>query len=98
MIKAHLRSGISGNGSQMRRGKTWFVAATALFMPAVCIGAAEPAIRDVSQRGLQIGVASTLVVDGDDLGSSPSLLVPFAARQELKSGATDKRATFEIVP
>jgi hypothetical protein len=62
------------------------------------LAAAEPSIRDVSLRGLEIGAVTTLVVDGDDLGITPQLLLPFAARQELKPGATDKRATFEVVP
>jgi hypothetical protein len=59
---------------------------------------AEPAIRDVNIRGFEIGAPTTIIVDGDELGTTPKLLLPFAARQELKPGATDKRATFEVVP
>lgn len=60
--------------------------------------AAEPAIRNLNVRGLQIGGTTTVVVDGDDLGAGPKLLLPFAAKQELKAGSTDKQATFEVAP
>ncbi len=59
-------------------------------------GAAEPVLRDINVRGLEIGVTTTLVVDGDELGTAPRLLLPFPTKQELKPGATDKRATIDV--
>jgi hypothetical protein len=56
----------------------------------------EPAIRNVNIRGLQLGFPTALVIDGDDFGTAPKLLLPFAAKQELKTGSTDKQATFEV--
>ena len=54
--------------------------------------AAEPTVRNVNVRGLQIGGTTTLTIDGDDLGKAPKLLLPFAAKQTLKPGNTDKKA------
>src|SRR5438067_2969673 len=59
--------------------------------------AAEPTIRNLDVRGLRIGGATTLVIDGDDLGTTTRLLLPFAAKQTLKAGSTDKKATFDVV-
>lgn len=75
--------------------------------------AVEPSIRAVDIRGLTIGGTTTLTIDGDDLGSvstvdpkdpkkktigpGPKLLLPFPAKQELKPGATDKRAQFDVI-
>jgi hypothetical protein len=58
--------------------------------------AAEPQLRNLNLRGLQVGGTTTLVVDGEGLGPSARLLVPCVARQQLKKGTTDKQATFEI--
>jgi hypothetical protein len=58
--------------------------------------AAEPAVRNVTVRGLQVGGTTTLTVDGDDLGKSPRLLLPFPTKQTLKPGSTDKQATFDV--
>ena len=58
--------------------------------------AVEPVLRDINLRGLEIGGTTTLIVDGDDLGTTPRLLLPFPAQQELKPGGTDKRATFDV--
>jgi hypothetical protein len=58
--------------------------------------AVEPTLRDLNLRGLEIGGTTTLIVDGDDLGTAPRLQLPFAVKQELKPGATDKRATFDV--
>jgi len=74
--------------------------------------AVEPSIRAVDIRGLTIGGTTTLTIDGDDLssvvttdpkdpkkktvGPSPRLMLPFPAKQELKTGATEKRAVFEV--
>lgn len=59
--------------------------------------AAEPAVRNLSVRGLQIGGTTTLTVDGDDLGKAPRLLLPFPAKQILKPGGSDKQAVFDVV-
>jgi hypothetical protein len=59
--------------------------------------AAEPTIRNLDVRGLRIGGTTTLVIDGDDLGMTPRLLLPFPANQTLKAGGTDKKATFDVV-
>lgn len=58
--------------------------------------AAEPSVRNFNVRGLQIGETTTLTVDGDDLGAAPRLLLPFAAKQELKPGSTKNQATFDV--
>ncbi|HLJ10321.1 MAG TPA: hypothetical protein VKU82_03995 [Planctomycetaceae bacterium] len=58
--------------------------------------AAEPSLRDLNLHGLQAGAVTTLIVDGDELGTAPRLLLPFPARAELKPGSTDKRATYDI--
>jgi hypothetical protein len=57
---------------------------------------AEPSLRSVSVRGLQIGGTTTLIVDGDDLGTASRLLLPFPASQQKKPGATDKQVTFDV--
>ena len=53
--------------------------------------AAEPSLRNLDIRGLKIAGTTTLTIDGDDLGKTPRLLLPFAAKQTLKPGGTDKR-------
>src|SRR5262249_49462237 len=58
--------------------------------------AAEPTIRNLDVRGLRVGRTTTLVIDGDDLGKSARLLLPFAAKQTLKPDVTDKKATFDV--
>src|SRR5438132_14145015 len=58
------------------------------------LAAAEPAVRNVNVRGLQLGGTTTVTIDGDDLGKSPRLLLPFPAKQTLKPGSTDKQAMF----
>jgi hypothetical protein len=60
------------------------------------VDAAEPAIRALSVRGLQVGDTTTLTIDGDNLGKEPRLLLPFAAKQERRAGASDKQATFDV--
>jgi hypothetical protein len=66
------------------------------FLAPAALAAAEPEIRNLDVRGLQIGATTTLVVDGDNLGTAPRLLLPFAAKQTLKPGATANRATFDV--
>jgi hypothetical protein len=58
--------------------------------------AAEPVIRNVNVRGLQVGGTTTVVVDGDEFGKAPRLLLPFAAEQKLKKESTEKQATFDV--
>jgi hypothetical protein len=66
-----------------------------LLLPLLAL-AAEPAVRAVDVRGLQVGGTTTIVIDGDDLGVMPRLLLPFANKQTLKAGSTAKRATFDV--
>jgi hypothetical protein len=73
-----------------------FLALAAFCLVARSVAAVEPTLRDINLRGLEIGGTTALVVDGDDLGTAPRLLLPFAAKQELKPGGTDKRATFDV--
>jgi hypothetical protein len=63
---------------------------------ALRLTAAEPTVRDLNVRGLQTNGTTTVTVTGDDLGKAPKLLLPFAAKQTLKSGNTDKLAVFEV--
>lgn len=86
--------------------------AAVVFLAPPAARAVEPSIRAVDIRGLTIGGTTTLTIDGDDLGSAttvdpkdpkkktigpgPKLLLPFPAKQVLKTGATDKRAQFEV--
>jgi hypothetical protein len=68
--------------------------------------AAEPTVRNVSVRGLQVGGTTTITIDGDDLGKlplpfmplpkAPKLLLPFPAKQTLKPGYTANRVEFEV--
>ncbi len=58
--------------------------------------AAEPTVRNVNVRGLQVGGTTTITIDGDDLGKSPQLFLPFPAQQTLKPSSTDKKAEFTV--
>lgn len=58
--------------------------------------AVEPAIRNVNLRGIQIGGTTTLVIDGDDFGKTPTLLLGTKAKSTLKPAGTDKQASFDI--
>ncbi len=58
--------------------------------------AVEPEIRNLNVRGLQIGGTTTVILDGEALGTAPRLLLSFPAKQTLKPGGTDKKATFEV--
>src|ERR1700722_2821112 len=58
--------------------------------------AAEPTVRNLNVRGLQVGGTTTITVDGDDFGKAPKLLLPCNAKQILKSGSTDKQAVFDV--
>src|SRR5690349_2605879 len=72
-----------------------------LLLLAFCLAfaearAAEPVVRNLNLRGLQIGGTTSIVLDGDNFGKEPRLLLPFAAQQQLKKGSTDKQATFDV--
>jgi hypothetical protein len=58
--------------------------------------AAEPVIRNLDVRGLRVGGTTTLIIDGDDLGAAPRLLLPFSAKQTHKPGSTEKKAVFDV--
>ncbi|HEY1187975.1 MAG TPA: hypothetical protein VGE74_09975 [Gemmata sp.] len=53
-------------------------------------------MRDLSVRGLQTDGTTALTVTGDGLGTAPKLFLPFAAKQTLKPGSTDKKAEFDV--
>ncbi len=75
-----------------RSGFCWLV----LILAASPLSAAEPSLRTLDIRGLRIGGTTTLTIDGDDLGKTPRLLLPFNAKQTLKAASTDKKATFDV--
>lgn len=77
------------------RARCWVVL-IAIGLGTNSLRAGEPVIRSLNVRGLQVGGTTTLVLDGDDFGTAPKLLLPFPARQELKKGATPKKATFDV--
>jgi hypothetical protein len=58
--------------------------------------AAEPNLRNINVRGLQVGGTTTITIDGDEFGKNPRLLLPFEAKQTVKKGSTDKQAVFEV--
>ena len=60
--------------------------------------AAEPTVRAVNVRGLQPGAATTVIIDGDDLGKAPKLLLPFPVAQTVADKNSDKQATFSVTP
>jgi len=72
------------------------LAAFVFLVAALRLTAAEPTVRDLNVRGLQAGGTTTVTVTGDDLGKAPKLLLPFAAKQTLKAGNTDKLAVFDV--
>ena len=65
-------------------------------LTAPCLWAAEPSVRTLNVRGLQAGGTTALVIDGDDLGTTPRLLLDFPAKQTLKPGGNDRRAAFDV--
>jgi hypothetical protein len=69
-----------------------------LLLLATPAGAAEPTVRSINIRGLQIGASTPLTIDGDDFGKVPKLLLPFPARQTLAPKSTEKQAAFEVTP
>lgn len=73
-----------------------FLFALSLCFIAASASAAEPTIRNLNVRGLTVGGATTLTVDGDDLGTEPRLLLPIPAKADLAPKATDKQAVFTV--
>jgi len=71
-------------------------AAFSILFATSIAAAAEPTIRSLNVRGLQVGGTTTIVVDGDDFGKAPKLLLPFPAKQSLLPKSTEKQATFEV--
>ena len=67
-----------------------------LFFLAFIANASEPLVRTLDVRGLQVGAVTTLVFDGDGFGKSPKLLLPFNVTPVLKTGSTEKKASFDI--
>ena len=67
-----------------------------LLLLAASLAAAEPTIRNVNVRGLQVGGTTTVTIDGDDLGKAPKLLLPFPAKPTLSPKSTDKQAVFDV--
>ena len=76
--------------------KQWLVLVLFAGATSANLGAAEPEIRGLNVRGLQVGGTTTLVLDGASLGTALRLLLPFPVKQVLKPGATAARATFEV--
>jgi hypothetical protein len=68
----------------------------ALCVSVVPSSAGEPTVRNLAIRGLRVGGTTTLVLDGDEFGASPRLLLPFAAKQQLQAGATKTQARFDV--
>ncbi|MBM4067378.1 MAG: hypothetical protein FJ271_00325 [Planctomycetes bacterium] len=60
------------------------------------VHAAVPVIANVNVRGLRSGGTTTVTFDGNDFGAAPRLLLPFAARQDLKPKSTRNQATFDV--
>lgn len=60
------------------------------------LSAAEPVVRNLYVRGLQVGGTTTLVIDGDDLTKSPRLFLPFPALQQLNPKSTGVQAIFDV--
>lgn len=58
--------------------------------------AAEPTVADVSPRGVQVGATTTVIVSGNELGTDPKLLLPFAAKTTRKPNSTNTQATFDV--
>src|SRR5581483_8338821 len=76
---------------------SWRRTSILLLLSTLTVGraaAVEPGIRNLDVRGLQAAGTTTLTLDGDDLGTAPRLLLPFAVKQERKPGGTDKRVVF----
>jgi hypothetical protein len=79
----------------MRYARCWLTIVV-IWAASPALRGAEPVLRNLDVRGLRIGATTTLVVDGDDLGTAPRLLLPIAAKWTLKPGATEKRAVFDV--
>src|SRR5690348_11100923 len=77
-------------------GRRVGVVAILLLLAPTRFDAAEPVIRNINLRGVQIGGTTSLVLDGDAFGKSPRLLLSFPVQQQLKKDSTDKQAKFDV--
>jgi hypothetical protein len=84
----------------MRRQRFYLIVlvANVLVIGGSAVVAGEPTLANLNIRGLQLGGTASLVVSGDEFGTAPKLLLPFAAKQELQTGGTNNQATFNITP
>jgi hypothetical protein len=88
---------MTGFGSQFSvLSFRFLVVFSSLCLCASVVQSSEPSLRNLSLRGLQIAGKTTVVVDGDELGAAPRLLLPFPATQALKPGSTKSQATFDV--
>ncbi|HEX3657168.1 MAG TPA: hypothetical protein VHV55_15250 [Pirellulales bacterium] len=92
----HLATWFARSAKRVRVAIVWCAAVLLCAGVSPALGAGEPALRNVNIHGLQIAGTTTLVIDGDNLGPQPKLLLPFAATQKLKAGSNDKRATIDV--
>lgn len=77
-------------------GAASLIAALSALSPDAA-SAAEPVIRNVDVRGLQVGGRTTLTIDGADFGAAPHLLVNLPGSQvELAAGNSPTRGIFHV--
>ncbi len=76
--------------------RLFLVLFSSLCLCASVVQSAEPSLRNLALRGLQIGGTTTLIIDGDEFGTAPRLLLPFPAGQQLKPGSTKNQASFDV--
>jgi len=81
---------------QPRRLSGAGVVAMLLLLAPTRFDAAEPVIRNINLRGLQIGGTTSLVIDGDNFGKSPRLLLSFPVQQQLNKDSADKQAKLDV--
>jgi hypothetical protein len=73
------------------------LALAAAFTAAAPWARAAPSITNLSLRGLPIGQPTLLVIDGDELGGNPRIVLPVAiAAQEVKDAKNPKKITLDI--
>ena len=77
--------------------RTILLAISILFL-VLEANSAEPVVRSLDIRGLQLGKTTTITLDGDGFGKTPKILLSFDAIQTLKQGSTDKKAILDIQP
>ena len=60
--------------------------------------AGEPTLRNLNLRGVEIGAATTVVVDGDELGTAPRLFFPLPRASSSKPAALINRRRSKSFP